>query len=195
MSLLRNFSIAVGLLFCALGFVHASAATADVSNFTLSGVRLGMSLDEARNSMAAFYKVKPAAIKQIDVTRQPKRVQLVYRDSDSGITVSLIANAVNPNSENFKVYDVFLSFPTMTAQDKANLAESTKSRFGRPSVSNETNSFWCSKIQVRGRDEACAAVNDAYLRLFDGTLNLVDKGIENEQTARLENTATKKAAF
>lgn len=192
--------LAISLLCCTSGISLAGEPrTSDVDAFDISGVRLGMSLNEARDGMAKFYGVKSGAIRQIDVTRSPKRVQLIHGQRGMSLTVSLTADSANPASDNFRVVSVSL-FGQMTDQDQQDLFERLKTRFGAPTVKTggpakyDFNAFWCSKIKPQFGEPACNH-SVAYMRLFGGLISLENKAIDVEQTERLNKSSTAPLKF
>jgi len=174
----------------------------DVESFEIAGVRLRMTLKEARSAMSKFYSVPESKIRLIESSAAtPPWAQLIF-DAMPGtsLKVSLAADTIKPSSDNYRVHTIWLS-GSKTAQDNVNLLQQLVARFGTPSIKTgepENNNLlakWCSKPSEFYQGKDCDTVHAAFMNDNNGFVTLQNEEISKEQTARYNKSSSTPLKF
>lgn len=198
-------ALAVTLLLSSLAC--SAADTYDKENFSIHGVKLGMTGMAARDALAEHLKIKKTEVLS---TSQAGRLTALYsRRPDEGVRASDKSNErpltiVNfTKSVNPRVYEVYLSLPgNLTRADWQGIAEQQTEKHGQPTIykaDDNIKASWCDKSGIGLDKSFCKAggfrIQYSKSGMENSYIRLRDLELKTKLEAESEATKTKPINF
>ncbi len=152
------------------------AASANVANFDIAGVKLGMSEAEAKAAIIKTLNIKESDINQgmgdgMDNPINGKKYKsyAIIKHGVGEFWISFEPNAIMPQKSPTVVSAVSYKME-WTTENVANMKKAAYEKYGKPSIDGQgTADYWCEKAEQFGCDDRMAKLqfSNAELRLSD----------------------------
>lgn len=128
--------------------------SADIAQFSLAGVRLGMSPEEARSAASTYLHVKEEAFEAAPpwndpLMGRPLSKWMTYTSPDLELKISFEVS--NPEDQSSALVVASVSYKPLSAEQALNLKESAVREYGEPSdrtMGDGAILLWCSQPQA-----------------------------------------------
>lgn len=134
--------------------ICSAASAADIAQFSLAGVRLGMSPDEARRAVSDYLQVPASALQSappVDdpLLERPLSKSISYSSADLQLTIGLAV--AHPEDKSSALVVGMVAYKPLRTEDAARLKDVAVETYGEPSDRSMANAgalLWCSHPQA-----------------------------------------------
>jgi hypothetical protein len=135
-------------------FASSVSSAADIAQFSLAGVRLGMSPDEARRAVSEYLQVSESALKTSPplndpLMERPLSKSISYSSPDLELTIGLAV--ANPEDKSSALVVGMVAYKPLRAEEAAQLKDFAVETYGEPSDRSMEDAdilLWCSQPQT-----------------------------------------------